>query len=231
MDPQKEPAFHYITLATKPHRVLENLQNRVNQNGESLIVLGGEENRLIGWEGAQNFGLKLREVSNFINRVPLHPNDIVLFTDAYDVAYCGDRTEIVRRFQTFHKPIVFGAEKFCNPDPHMAANYKNENPPEHEFPYLNSGLFIGRVWAIQCCISNYRYEDRDDDQRYWTKQFLENSELIELDYYNKVFLNTAGMEENEFTYQKEENRATYKKRTPLFVHVNGPDKRMIEDFL
>lgn len=224
-DTKREPALYYITLATKPHRVLDRLQERIPE----IIVLGKEEDRQIGWEGSQNFGLKLKTVSDFVNRHPMYPHDIVLFTDAYDVACCGSLSELLKRFKTFHKPIVFGAETFCNPDPQMAAKYKNTH--DYEFPYLNSGFFIGYVWALQYCISAYEYNDGDDDQRYWTKQYLENNDLIELDYFNRMVLNTAGMDASGFAYKKEENRATYKSRNPLFVHINGPDKLPIEEFL
>lgn len=243
--------IYYITLATKPHNVLDKLQERVNSE---IIVLGKEENRTIGWEGSQNFGLKLREVSKFVNSIFLKPDDIILFTDAYDVACCCNGTDVLQvpeaqpstmqiksadvlndvltRFKTcFKKPIVFGAETMCNPDPHMSVKYKTKHK-QLEFPYLNSGLFIGYVWALQNCIADYIYEDADDDQRFWTRQLLEeNSDLIELDYYNVLFLNTVGMENAQFVYKKDENRAFYRYSSPLFVHVNGPDKRMIEMFL
>jgi hypothetical protein len=220
--------FYYITVATKPNPVLNKIKERVKQNKEKIYVLGEHENRQIGWEGHQNFGVKLREVSDFLKAPFLEKDDIVLFTDAYDVVYCGTQKEIIDKYLEFDKPIVFGCEKQCNPDPKRASEYKFVDT---EFPYLNSGMYIGRVWALRKCILEYKYNDRDDDQRFWTTQFFENPDLIGLDYKNQLFLNTVDMDEMYFYLDKENSIAVYRGSTPLFVHVNGPDKKDLKKYL
>jgi len=216
----------YITIATKPHKVLDKIITNVKKNKEDIEVLGLSENRLIGWEGHQNFGVKLRELYNYVNRSTLDPNDIVLFTDAYDVAYLGDQKEILRRYKMFSKPIVFGAERSCHPDPDRAKDYKFMDT---EFPFLNSGMIIGRVGALRQCMKGYQYDDRHDDQRFWTTVFFDNPDKIELDYENLLFLNAADIDLEDFDWNKK--TVWYKRRNPLFVHINGPDKTMIEIFL
>lgn len=216
----------YITIATKPHRVLDKIIANVKKNKEEIEVLGLSENRLIGWEGHQNFGVKLRELYNYVNRPKLEPNDIVLFTDAYDVAYLGDQKEILRRYKMFSKPIIFGAERSCHPDPIKAKDYKFLDT---EFPFLNSGMIIGRVGALRQCMKGYQFDDRHDDQRFWTTVFFENPALIELDHENLLFLNAADIDLEDFDWNKK--TVWYKRRNPLFVHINGPDKSMIEIFL
>jgi hypothetical protein len=218
----------YITVATKPHPVLDKIKQRVNINGEKIHVLGGHENRQIGWEGHQNFGVKLREVSDFLKNPDLNPDDIILFTDAYDVVYCGTQDEIIKKYMKFDYPIVFGAEKQCNPDPKRASEYAFIDT---EFPYLNSGMYIGRVWALKKCILEYKYNDRDDDQRFWTTCFFENPELIGLDYKNELFLNTVDMDEKYFYLDTDEHIAIYKGSNPMFVHVNGPVKTDLLKYL
>jgi hypothetical protein len=218
--------LYYITIATKPHKVLDKIISTVKKNKETIEVLGLSENRLIGWEGHQNFGVKLRELYNFINRPTLSDNDIVLFTDAYDVAYVGDQKEILTRYKTFKKPIVFGAETGCHPDPNRASEYKQKDT---EFPYLNSGMIIGRVGPLRQCMKGYQYDDRHDDQRFWTQAFFDNQNLIELDHDNLLFLNTSDIEMEEFDWNKK--TVWYKRRNPQFVHVNGPDKTLINIFL
>jgi hypothetical protein len=216
----------YITIATKPHRVLDKIIANVKKNKEDIEVLGLSENRLIGWESHQNFGVKLRELYNYVNRPTLDLNDIVLFTDAYDVAYLGDQKEVLRRYKMFSKPIVFGAERSCHPDPERAKDYKFLDT---EFPFLNSGMIIGKVGALRQCMTGYQYDDRHDDQRFWTTVFFENPGLIELDHENLLFLNAADMDMEDFDWNKK--TVWYKRRNPLFVHINGPDKTMIEIFL
>lgn len=223
---QPDETLFYITVATKPHRVLDKIIANVKKNNESLEVLGLSENRLIGWEGHQNFGVKLREMYNYIHQAHLNPNDIVLFTDAYDVAYVGDQKEILRRYKMFSKPIVFGAERSCHPDPLRSEEYKFQDT---EFPFLNSGLIIGRVGALRHCMKGYQFDDRHDDQRFWTTVFFENPDKIELDYENLLFLNAADIDLEDFDWNKK--TVWYKRRNPLFVHINGPDKSMIEIFL
>jgi hypothetical protein len=219
--------IHYVTVATKPHVLLDLIKSKVNLQNESITVLGEHENRYIGWQSTGNFGIKLKEVFEFIMNPLLNNDDVVLFTDAYDVIYCGHFHEIKCRYLQFSKPIVFGCEKFCNPDPNQEKNYKNK---DNEFPFLNSGLFIGKIGALRKCMEKYKYNDKHDDQLYWTLQYF-NSDLIELDYENKLFLNTGGISISDIEWIKEKGVARYKNRNPLFVHVNGPDKSDLHYFL
>jgi hypothetical protein len=215
------PNIYYITIATKPHLVLDNIKKTCEKNGEKIIVLGQQENRYIGWQNTGNFGIKLREVQTFVLGTHLNDDDIILFTDAYDIIYAGNQSEILERFLAFEKPIIFGAEKYCNPKPSLSSQYKFKDT---EFPYLNSGMFIGYVHALRECISNYMYNDNHDDQLFWTLQFLNRPHLIGLDYQCSLFLNTYNIDNSRFSYNKVENHAKYREYNPLFVHVNGPDK-------
>ena len=224
--------IHYITVATKPHPVLDKLLDKSHSYGEDITVLGLEENRDIGWKGGANFGIKLREVHKYLQRKDLHKNDIVLFSDAYDVAQIGSQNEIRKRFLMFSKPIVFGAEIGCHPDKDRAPEY-GLILPGTIFPYLNSGLFIGRVWALRKCFSGYSYKDAEDDQRFWTTQYLKRRDLIELDTHARLFLNCAFLNIKDIDYNKYTNTVTYSKTQthPLVIHANGHDKSFLYDFI
>ena len=218
--------LYYITVSTQPHEILDRIKQKLDQQNETIYVLGEQENRAIGWNSSGNFGVKLKEVRDFLMRSDVAEDDIILFTDAYDVIYYGNRDEIVRRYLEFSKPIVFGCETTCNPVPAYAQFYANK---DREFPFLNSGLFIGRAWALRKCISSYSYNDRDDDQAFWTVQFLEtNKNLIELDYSNRLFLNTYGVD--LALVKVGDGFCEYKGSRPMFVHVNGPDKDDLRHF-
>lgn len=214
--------LYYITIATKPHIVLDNIKQRVEKNEENIIILGQEENRYIGWNATGNFGVKLKEVYQYLQNNTLKDNDIILFTDAYDVVYYGTFDEILTKYQELNTPILFGCETECNPKPDLATYYKERN---YEFSYLNSGLFIGRVKELRECMRGYEYNDKHDDQLFWTYQFLEKPDKIKLDYENKIFLNTHGINEDTLVYHN--NRVYYKNKEPVFVHVNGMDKRLV----
>lgn len=219
------PKLYYITVATKPHPVLDKIVERAKKQNEQIHILGLQENRAIGWEGTANFGVKLRETRDFLFQPHIRPQDIVLFTDAYDVVYCGSQNEIANRFLRIDKPIVFGCESQCHPDANMAALYKNR---QLEFPYLNSGMFIGYAWALRHCLIQYEYNDAHDDQRFWTQQYFRQPWLFGLDHENTLFLNTEDMDWNQLSWNN--NVAIYKQKNPMFVHVNGPDKTKINCF-
>ena len=214
--------FYYITVATKPHPVLENIEKKIKNNNEDINVLGLHENREIGWQGTGNFGIKLREVKNFLFKPEIKPQDVVLFTDAYDVIYCGSHKEIMKRYLSIGKSILFGCETQCHPDKNAEIKYKKKDV---EFPYLNSGMFIGQAWALRHCLINYQYNDGHDDQRFWTEQYFKYPLLFGLDYDNQIVLNTEGIEWEKLKW--EDNKANYKGKNPQFIHVNGPDKSKI----
>lgn len=211
--------LYYITIATKPHPVLDNIIKRAKKQNEEIIVLGKEENRHIGWNAKGNFGVKLREVQQFINREEINEDDIILFTDAYDVVYGGNLREVKERFENFRKPVVFGAETECNPKPELKEQYIQQ---KETFSYLNSGMFIGKAYALRQLMADYKYDDAHDDQLYWTTKFLKYENKIALDYRNELFLNTHGIDIEEIEWNR--SYFTYKGRSPLFVHINGPNK-------
>jgi hypothetical protein len=223
-----EIELHYITVATKPHPVLDVLQKVVAAKGNTVTVLGMEENRYIGAGGGGHFGVKLREVHDFVNNESLNADNIVLFSDAYDVYYCGDQDTIVKRFLEFRKPIIFGAERYCWPDGDAAAKYPASDHKSY-FPFLNSGLFIGRVGALRKCMRDYLYDDAEDDQRFWTTCYLDHPETIALDHDNQLFLNCAGVEKKEL--HVDGDQVTFRGATPQLVHSNGGDKSYLDPLL
>ena len=218
--------IHYITVATKPHSVLDNIKNKVDNNNESIHILGENEKRYIGWNANGNFGLKIKLVQDYLFNNNLQDEDIILFTDAYDVIYHGDFSLIYSKFCNFNKPIVFGAETCCNPDTSLQKYYNNIN---YTFPYLNSGLYIGKVWALKECLRNYKYDDNHDDQLFWTHCLLRYPDKIELDYNNELFLNTHNIDIEDICINK--SVIHFKNKTPIFIHVNGPNKSDLDKFL
>ena len=221
--------FYFITVATQPHPVLDILLKTVESKGEQIEILGLNENRKVGQDlpnGSRRLGIKLKELYDFINRNYLNANDIVLFTDAYDVFYSGDKTTILNRFKEMNKPIVFGAEACCYPDGSKANLYPKTNS---RFRYLNSGLFIGKIGAFRECMKNYIFDDDVNDQLWWTEIFLNNQHLIELDYTNQLFLNCVWMNEKDILIS--DDKVTYNNTTPQIIHGNGPSKYLIEPLL
>ena len=222
--------LYFITVATKPHNVLNVLKQNIELKGETLEVLGLKENPYrigddMNKQVGRSFDVKLEEVYNFINRDYLHENDLVVFMDAFDVYFCGDKSTLLKRYKEMNKPVVFGGEPCCYPDGNKSKYYPKTN---FYYRYLNSGLFIGRVKELRECMFGF-VSNHYDDQLWWTNKFLERQDIIELDYKNHLFLNCLWLKENELVCN--EGKVTFHNKTPLFIHGNGPSKYCIVPFL
>ena len=44
---KKDYGFHHITIATKPHQILELMKTRMKRQGEKITVLAEKEDRYI----------------------------------------------------------------------------------------------------------------------------------------------------------------------------------------
>lgn len=209
--------LHYITVATKPNPVLTHIQDTCHWHKNEVKILG-----------LKGSGIKLREVHTFINNPELGDSEIVLFSNSYDIAVVGNQAEIKRRFMMFQKPIVFSGEKICRSGKHLASKY--DSYLGGEFPYLNSGLFIGRVWALRKCMAEYKFKDSDDDQIFWTKQYFKHRELIELDHHAKLFLTSSRLNEKtdiDWDSNKGQLTCNLTHSHPLMLHVPGKDKSIL----
>jgi len=215
--------MHIITVATKQHPMLDLLTQQIKDAGETLTILGLELNKTIGWEASGNLGLKLKLLHDFVITLP--SEDIVLFIDAYDVVFKGNVTDILKRYVTFNKPLVFGAEKTCFPD-EFHSKYPQDTK-DYSFRFLNSGLFIGKVGALRECFQNYEYVDGINDQAWWKQTFLDRPDLIELDYHNILFLNCYQVNKHDILM---DDIIKYGDKTPLFLHFNGPSKAFMNRF-
>lgn len=112
---------------------------------------------------------KLHGLKEYLEGVP--DNDIVVFTDAYDVFYADDMATIVKRFLSFNMDVLFAAEKNCWPDKSLASSYP---PAPTDYRFLNSGCFIGDAKVLKKILAELPTEADADDQDFLTKKFLEN---------------------------------------------------------
>ena len=215
---------HFISVATKPHPRLEILRKSFTENNETITFLEMGSSIPLGW-GTGGFGLKMQALFAYIHSDNVRSDDLIVNLDAYDTFYCGTTAELESRFVSMDKEVVFGAERFIWPD--RDRKYPDSDLKEY-FPYLNSGLFIGRVSALRELMEGYDFDPKEDDQRYWTTKYLERPDLIELDHDNLIFLNCAGIDISELTYI---NRAAhFRMKNPLIVHGNGDDKSCLGKF-
>lgn len=152
-------------------------------NGVSAVNLWPEGQE---WDGGlQNFntggGVKLNLLSQALKEIP--DNDVVIFTDAYDVFFMEDAETIVRRFLSFKTEALFSAERYNWPDKHSAW------PPVHTpYRYLCSGMFMGRAHELRKIIGEI-LPNKHSDQLYLQQRYLTGQFKMKLDVEQYIFVN------------------------------------------
>lgn len=236
---QDSTTFHYVTVATKPHRNLSMLQELCTLHGHQLTVLAMGNTELTRW--GVHFFVKLREVHRHVAN--LSPSAIVCFTDAYDVMCVDNAEAIYQKFKRFDADLVFSSESYCHPDATKKAEYERvfeqlDVRPQTSHRYLNSGTFIGYAGAIRDALASTPYDSETDDQGYWTSIYLANalkpgkyaSRAIVLDFSSQIFVCLAdGIQQVEFKHNASGRHALITVREtnthPSFLHLNSGVKQ------
>jgi hypothetical protein len=93
------------------------------------------------------------------------------------------------------------------------------HPKNLPFPYLNSGFFIGKAGVMKKYLEHINGEK--DDQRFWTKVFLDNEDTIGIDSNATMALQTWDTDNKNYQFQ--DNKFTYLETntSPIFIHSNG----------
>lgn len=140
-------------------------------------------------------------------------NDVVIFTDGFDVFWTTSVDMVVGRFLGMKTDVVFAAEKYLWPDDSLRFP-----PTVTDYRYLNSGCFIGRAGALKRILSE-PIEATDDDQLYLQKVFLSGKYDITLDTEQYIFAtNSAAV-----TIQKNRVFNVDTKCYGCVYHGNGGD--------
>lgn len=163
----KDFTTHALTCGSEADLMEDLTRSAFAENIEVKNIFKIGEDTWVGSDmSGPGGGQKLNLLRRYIDENQLPDNDVILFTDAYDVFFYRDLDEILARFIDFKSEIVFSAEKYLWPDESLRF-------PASETPYryLNSGTFIGRVGEIKHILSA-PIKDADDDQLYLQKAFL-----------------------------------------------------------
>ena len=224
-----------VTVSTKQHPNLERWKKSALTHGFTPKILGLHEKKtykdpLIG---KGEFGMKLRYLYKYSKT--LKPDDIILFTDAWDVIIIGDCDKIYKDYKSFNKDIVFGGETIYGAlyDVYTIFTIFKYDLSK-AFPYLNAGVVIGRAGTIRDLIEKYTEKnitDSVDDQILWRKIYLENKDKIAIDSKAKLILNTCLTSKKNYVY--ENNIFTYKgtNSQPSIIHSQGHEKLGFKEYL
>ena len=141
---------------------LKNIGNNVDWKGTDMTSYGG--------------GMKINLVKDYIQDLP--DEDVILFTDAYDVFYADDLDTILERYEDYGAAVVVSAEDKCWPDPSIADQFPQTKT---KYRYINSGTYIGRVGELKKIFSHGDLKHHEDDQLFLHKAYLEGQYDILLD--------------------------------------------------
>jgi GR25 family glycosyltransferase involved in LPS biosynthesis len=180
----------------------------------------------VEWEGTDmtstGGGHKVNILREYVETLP--DNDVLLFTDAYDILYNDTIDVITKRYLEFKKKVVFGAEEWCWPDKKLAPKFKKiKDPNKTKYQYLNSGMFMGVVSEIKEMLNDedFAVENSGDDQLYYQNVFLSGKYDIILDYEGYIFqCDSESVHFNE--YGQFTNNDT--NCTGCIYHGNGGDE-------
>jgi len=178
------------------------------------------------WSG--NFKDKLHALQSYLIKTP--PNDIVCFVDAYDVICFAEPVEILEKFIAFKADVMFSAETSCYPWSHVQSLYPTTLSL---YKFLNSGSYIGYVWALQKMLS-LDMSQSPCDQGYLTYYYLNHvhdtkkTMVIELDRHCVLFQTAYAIPWSHFVVDKGRLHNTVMRTQPCFIHYNGQQHLMVD---
>lgn len=221
-----------ITVATSKTDGYLRFMDSAKQNNLTVEVLGlGQE-----WLGGNikynpGGGHKVNLLKDALLKYKDIENQVIMFTDSYDVILIGDEKTILDRFHKSNSKVLFSAESFCWPDSTLEKSYPDVFVGKR---FLNSGGFIGYASSLLEIVNQRQIDNSDDDQLYYTQIYLKESLRkhlnIKLDHKSSLFQNLNGIQANELQLKFDEKsgqafvfNSIYNTK-PLVLHGNGPSK-------
>lgn len=196
-----------VTVAS--HLEVEGLENLVH----SLQKFRHDFDIIVtDWRG---FGTKLIEVYEYFRKNP-DVNELI-FVDAYDVLFLSNSKEIESKIKDRTKMLV-SVEKACYPDSGLSEEYPTT---QSEWKYVNSGTYYAPREVFMQLFENDKPEYATDDQRWMTRQFLNNRGKINLDYNCEVFQCHSFVSEGDYEYKEGRVHNLKTNSTPCIIHFNG----------
>jgi hypothetical protein len=123
--------------------------------------------------------------------------EIVFFTDAYDVLILSDEKEILEKYSKLLEKgkIVISADSVCSPEVEFAKYFDQRLTG---YNYINTGGMIGKSCDFLNILNKVirtQVKDKSDkgkfyswsNQYLWTKTIMENPNLVIIDYNCEIF--------------------------------------------
>jgi hypothetical protein len=222
-----------LSVATDKNDGFIRFENSLKKNNIEYKILGMNTkwnggNMEMGPGGGQKINLLRSELMTW-NKVALK-NNVVLFTDSYDVVSLANTSEILEKYNKICNDtpdsVLFSVEKSCWPLKQIDVFYPET---DSEYKFLNSGGFIGNAERILNLLEK-KIENCEDDQLYFTKIFLfdnkidnMNTNKIKLDYSCEIFQTLNEAFDDIDIVNKKRIFNKYTNTFPCLLHGNGPN--------
>jgi len=162
----------------------------------------------------------------------LRGDEIVVYTDAFDVVLIRDPAELVARYRAFASPIVISTEPgFTWKLPgRLAASraYPPAGSKSGMYRYLNSGGYVGTAGALAAMLGELDYASAVDcDQSLINKWFMENPGRAVLDHDQEIFASSAcqsGLERKLYRFDGTHLVNTRTGGRPFFFHFPAENR-------
>jgi hypothetical protein len=203
------------------------------------------EVKIIGSNQEFQYSDKIIWLTDFLKEYK--SNDIVIFTDAYDVFYLDGLETIKQKFLKFDADIVWSVEKWYS---HQLKSDKKfyDDIAKSNYRYLNSGTFIGyrdkllefflglteslEEIRLDVKMENYAAWLRGSDQaiishylcKNQSKLKIESSDFIKFDYNCEIFYVAVQDWDNPEKYINADMILTETKQRPSIIHVPWKNK-------
>lgn len=160
-------------------------------------------------------------IKNFVEYIKnniLNNYDYFVLLDATDVGYVGNINNIPNVLEEYKCNILFGSELNLWPNTdysHLHEKKQIKTP----YKFLNAGVFCAKPEYFISHVDNILKRELFGlcDQGNWQIEYL-LSDDIELDYKNKLVLNTY-LAKSDISIDG--GSVFFKNETPIFVHDNG----------
>ncbi len=176
-----------VTVVTHDERYFKVLKKSCEKHNCDLVVLG--------WNKPYTgHFMKDQLVYNFLCNENCNNNEIVMFVDGFDSVIVNDSDVILNKFKRLNQPLLISTDIQIHPFKNIFAYYYYwKIYPKCKDVYLNSGMYMGYVYALKnlltCVLELEKQCNHNSNQRAWIQLFYENPSLFFFDTTGYIFYN------------------------------------------
>lgn len=193
--------LYIISLATNYTNAVDNFKKSCKKNNIPCKIIG-LNNKFLGWRWRMK--MYINSLKNYDD------NDIIIFSDCYDVIIQENKDDIIKKFQSLDSKVIISSEmnlllkaelKQFKINPRLFSHNKFLKNNLSDYIYPCMGLVIGyKKDLLNLYISLLSYKNNklikecyQDDQCLLSFYFTENgNKLFNLDYNQIIFGNMSG---------------------------------------